>query len=172
MSRLYSIELVIQYKPHRLSVAKRSLKSVASLRQIVRELDPAVGDDFYIFWRDKRHVNEIPVVSNFQLREAIYQQTKGDSSGLIRFFVRMKKQSTFPLQEHHMLSIVRYWCAWASNQSVSPLYLACELGDLDAVQALLQCKPSHVQNESEEVKRFLSDTVEERINKIEEVEVQ
>ena len=71
---------------------------------------------------------------------------------------------------------VRRYCEKARERERSPLYLASEEGDLQSVRALCECECTHyddmcVSEESEDVKRFLKETLEGRISKMEEKRV-
>ena len=66
-------------------------------------------------------------------------------------------------KKEFVLAVVRFWCAQAKK--FSPLYLASKEGDLQGVQALLQCTPEMVTHESESVKRMMRESCYKKINK-------
>lgn len=67
-----------------------------------------------------------------------------------------------------IVCFVRRWCELAKNKGLSLLSLAVMKGDKEGVEAILKCTSDMVENESEEVKEYMKESVEERVNKIDE----
>lgn len=69
-----------------------------------------------------------------------------------------------------MLAKVRHWCRAARERRRHPLHLACVVGDVEGVKALLECTFGMIQDEEAYVKQYMSDSFEDRLNKNEDNE--
>lgn len=86
---------------------------------------------------------------------------------------KLRRTSETIGRESEILSIVRKWFGHEDHtiERMSPLFVAARLGDMEGVKALLQCTYDMAKNEHDDIKEFMSLSVEERVNKVEEAYV-